>query len=333
MWVGVVLLLVLTFWRVGSFENATRLAVDETSPKFALAPGYSPDGRQFLTPGLAISFFFVWVFGGMGSPATLVRLMASKDTQTIRRSVVLLSVYNVMIYVPLLLICVAARGVLPNLVVSDEVMPRMALWTTRDLWGGSLLAGLILVAPFGAVMATVSSYLVVIASGLVRDVYQRFLRPAAGVVELRRLSYSVMVLVGLIAVAANLRPVAFLQAIVVFCASSGAATFVVPALMAAFWRRATAAGVIAAMLSGAATSLALLVAGSLLPDPLLGPATRFRSHYWCGLEPVVWGLLASLLAGILVSLCSRPPRPELLAKWFDAADETNAQVHETIAER
>ncbi|MBI2478313.1 MAG: sodium:solute symporter, partial [Planctomycetia bacterium] len=299
MWVGVLLLLGLTLWQVGSFEEATRTAVEKTSPAFALGPGYSPDGREFLTPGLALSFFFVWVFGGMGSPSTLVRLMACKDTQTIRRSVFLLSVYNVMIYVPLLLICVAARSVMPNLAVSDEVIPRMALWTTRDLWGGSVLAGLVLVAPFGAVMATVSSYLLVIASGLVRDVYQRFIRPAASQSELRWLTYAVMAAVGLISVAANLRPVTYLQAIVVFCGSSGAATFVVPALMAAFWRRATAAGAMSAMLAGAGMSLTLLIAGSIASDPLLGPATRFRSFYLLGLEPVIWGLLASLVAGVL----------------------------------
>ena len=35
-------------------------------------------------------------------------------------------------------------------------------------------------------MSTVSSYLVVIASGLVRDVYQHFFRPAASQAEVRR---------------------------------------------------------------------------------------------------------------------------------------------------
>ncbi len=64
---------------------------------------------------------------------------------------------------PLVMICVAARAIMPHLAVSDEVIPRMALWTTRDLPGGSLLAGIILAAPFGAVMATVSTYLVVIS--------------------------------------------------------------------------------------------------------------------------------------------------------------------------
>ncbi|MBW3600488.1 MAG: sodium:solute symporter, partial [Planctomycetes bacterium] len=272
MWLGVMILVSLALWKAGGLETASLQAVRNTGPEFVTAPGYSPDGRQFLTPPLALSFFFVWTFGGMGSPATLVRLMACKDTYTIRRSVFLLAAYNYMIYLPLIVICVAARAVMPDLAVSDEVIPRMALWSTQDLPGGSLIAGLVLAAPFGAVMATVSSYLVVIASGLVRDIYQRRLRPDATPREIQCLTYAAMVLVGLVAVAANLRPVSFLQAIVVFCGSSGAATFVVPAVMAAYWRRATAAGVLAAMLAGAGTSLALLLIGSQMNDPRLGPA-------------------------------------------------------------
>lgn len=318
MLVGVVILVTLALWKVGGLESATIQAIANTSPDFALAPGYSPDGRAFLTPALALSFFFVWVFGGMGSPATLVRLMACKDTPTIRRSVFLLAVYNFLIYIPLVFVCVAARAVMPELESSDEVIPRMAIWTTQGLPGGSILAGLVLAAPFGAVMATVSSYLVVIASGLVRDVYLRFFRRDASPREVRYLTYATMIGVGLVAVAANVRPVAYLQAIVVFCGSSGAATFVVPALMACFWRRATAAGALAAMVTGAGVASLLLLVGSQMPDPMVGPATQFRSYYLFGLEPIVWGLIGSLAAGVVVSLCTQPPDAKLISELFDA---------------
>jgi SSS family solute:Na+ symporter/sodium/pantothenate symporter len=320
MWVGVMILFALTLWQIGGPETSTRAAMAATGPEIAFGPGFAPDGREFLTPGLALSYFFIWVFAGLGSPATLVRLMACKDTQTVRRSVFLLAVYNTMIYLPLLVIAISARAVMPDLPASDEVIPRMALWTTRDLWGGHILAGLVLVAPFGAVMATVSAYLVVIASGVVRDVYQRFLRPKAEYAELRLLTSLVMVVVGLISVGANLRPVNFLQAIVVFCGSSGAATFVIPALMTAFWRRATAPGLIAAMLAGGGLSLALLIWGTLAADPLIGPKTQFRSYYVLGLEPIIWGLLASLVAGVAVSFCTKTPPPEHVNRFFDAAE-------------
>ena len=91
----------------------------------------------------------------------------------------------------------------------------MALWATRDLPIGSFWAGLILAAPFGAVMATVSSYLVVISSGVVHDIYQRFFRPEATENELKRATYLIMVLLGMICWLANVQPVQYLQALVV----------------------------------------------------------------------------------------------------------------------
>ena len=49
-----------------------------------------------------------------------------------------------------------------------------------------------------------------------------------------------MILLGVIGVVANINPVQFLQKLVVFSTTATAGTFVAPALMLAFWRRATA---------------------------------------------------------------------------------------------
>jgi SSS family solute:Na+ symporter/sodium/pantothenate symporter len=260
----------------------------------------------------------------MGSPASVVRIMACRDTGTIRRSIFILNVYNALIYLPLVIICVCGRAIIPDLPPgkSDEIIPRLALLTTRPLPGGSFLGGLILTAPFGAVMATVSGYLVVIASALVRDVYQRFLRPEAGEREIRRLSYLVMLVVGGVALAANIWPVDYLQAIVVFSGTGAAAAFVAPGLMTAFWRRATAAGAMAAMICGAGAMVSLYATGWILSwrgyDPMIGQATRFRPYFLLGIDPVVWGLLASATVGVLVSLCTRPPDPARVGLLFDA---------------
>ena len=306
-------------------QAATLDAIGATGTAYAFGPGFSPDGRQFLPVGLAFSFFVVWIFGGIGSPAGQVRLMASHDTQTIRRSIVLLCIYNTFIYLPLLIICVSSRSIFANLDAPDEVIPRLAIWATRGFWGGSFVSGLILAAPFGAVMATVSTYLVVIASGVVRDVYLRFVRPAAGQTEIRRVSQGVMIFFGLLSVALNIYPVQYLQALVVFSTSTIAATLLVPALMAAYWRRATVPGTIAAMLSGSATMLALFSSGWIMAfngyDQGLGPKTSFRAYYLAGLEPIVWGLTASIVAGVVVSLLTRPPDERLVAWLFDRQDE------------
>ncbi|HWB13287.1 MAG TPA: sodium:solute symporter [Pirellulales bacterium] len=321
MLVGVMILLPLVVSAAGGLEHASVAAVEQTGQEFLSPRGYSADGRSFLPFGSAVSFFFVWVYAGMGSPAGMVRVMASKNTETIRKSIFLLAAYNMLIYLPLIVICICARAIIPDLHKTDEIIPRLALHTTSQLPGGSLLAGLILTAPFGAVMATVSSFLVVIASGLVRDLYQRLIRPQASIAEIKRLTYAAMVLIGVIAFVANINPVQYLQALVVFSGSGGAAAFVVPAAMAAYWRRATAAGTTAAMTLGAVTVLVLYTIGFV-------EATGFRPHLLLGIDPIVWGLGVSLISGIVVSLLTAPPPPELVARLFD---QTEGQPAGTLA--
>ncbi|MBS0261967.1 MAG: sodium:solute symporter [Planctomycetes bacterium] len=326
MLVGVVFLLILAVTAVGGMETATVEAVSKTGPGFVFGPGFDPtnDGREYLPLGLAVSFFWVWVYAGVGSPAGMVRIMAGKSTEVIRKSIFLLSGYNYLIYLPLVVICICGRALIPDLPPgkTDEIIPRLAMLTTAKLPMGSFLAGLILAAPFGAVMATVSSYLVVIASGLVRDVYQRFINPQAGSHDLRRLSYMAMIGVGAIAVLANIKPVAYLQAIVVFSGTGAAATFCMPALMIAFWRRTTVAGTLSSMFGGAGTMLVLYVLGfsGYGADRRIGSVTTFRPYFLLDLDPMLWGLLVSFLAGVIVSLLTTPPDAALVSKLFDAEE-------------
>jgi len=315
---GVLLLVMLAVPAAGGLEHATRVAVEQTGPGFSFGPGFSPDGRDFLPLGLACSFFFVWVFGGFGSPASVVRVMASKSTSHIRKSIVLLGGYNLLIYIPLIMICICGRAIIAELPPgkTDEIIPRLTLSLTNGLPGGSLLAGFVLSAPFGAVMATVSGYLVVIASGVVRDIYQRFLRPHATARETRLLTYIVMICVGLFAFLLNVKPVAYLQVFVIFSGAGSAVTFVVPALMAAYWRRATAPGAIAAMIAGGGTLILFYIAGFFFPDPGIGPMGSIRPIFLSGLDPIIWGLSASLIAGVGVSLLTPAPDPKLVSRLF-----------------
>lgn len=321
MFAGVMLLLVACLSAVGGLEQATLRSLANTGPGFVFGPGYAADGsgHQFLPLSLAISFFVVWIWGGVGAPAGLVRLMASQNTNVIRKSIYVLSIYNLGIYLPLIVICVCGRALLPDLAKSDEIVPRLALLTTADWPGGSLVAGLILAAPFGAVMSTVSSYLVVLSSGVVRDIYQRLLRPGAQRDELRLAAWVTMILAGLISVAVMWSPPEYLQVFIVFSTSGAAATFLVPAVMACYWRRATPAGVGAGMVSGAGVVLFLYLCGIMgwSPAQAIGAAGDFRPWFLLGLEPLIWGLLASSSSAVLVSLLTAPLPAEHISRLFD----------------
>ena len=318
MFFGVMMLLLLSLAAVGGLQNATTQAIEKAGPAIAFGPGL---GRDFLPLGLAISFFIFWPATGFASPASVTRIMACKDTATLRKSVVILCFYNLGIYLPLICICLCARALLPDLTAigkADEVVPRMAILMTENIRGGSLLSGLILAAPFGAVMATVSAYLVVIASGLVRDLYQRFINPQASERQLKFWTRAAMISVGLVAVALNVNPVRYLQAVVVFSSGCAGASFIVPCLMLCYWRRATATGALAAMISGAVTMLVMYTIGFNSPDPKIGNATDFRPYFLAGLEPMMWAIPVSALVGIVASYLTPPPDEQQVAKFFEA---------------
>lgn len=324
MFLGVMVLLYASLSAAGGLENATMTSLKNTGPGFVTGPGYStgPEASDFLPLSLAVSFFIVWVWGGVGTPAGLVRLMASQDTSVIRKSIYLLSLYNMGIYLPLIVICICGRALIPDLEKTDEIIPRLALMTTQDWPAGSLVAGLILAAPFGAVMATVSSYLVVLSSAVVRDIYQRFVNPHADRDHLRIAAWGTMIVAGFLSVVINWNPVQFLQAFIVFSTSGAAATFLVPAIMACYWRRANASGIMVSMISGAVTVLVLYVIGvtGLITQTPIGAQTSFRPYFLLGYDPLIWGLLISVLLGSVTTWMTPPPDDDLVARMFDVLE-------------
>ena len=328
MFVGVVILLFACLTAAGGLEQATVKSLENTGPGFVFGPGYMADGspHEFLPLSLAISFFVIWVWGGVGAPAGLVRLMASQNTRVIRRSIYLLSLYNLGIYLPLIVICICGRALIPSLDKPDQIIPRLAIMTTSGWPGGSFIAGLILAAPFGAVMATVSSYLVVLSSGVVRDIYQRFIRQDADRDHLRRVAWCAMIAAGVISIAVSWYPVNYLQAFIVFSTSGAAATFLVPALMACYWRRATTKGVFASMISGAAVVMVLYLTGifSLVEKQPIGAASNFRPYFLLGMDPLIWGIAASGFFGIVVSFLSEPLAEDLVSRMFDVRHDLDS---------
>ena len=253
--VGVLILLPLAWTAAGGIDAGTAAGVAQIGPGYAFGPGA---GRDFLPWTMAVSFFFMWAITGMGQPSTVVRLMAFRDSKTLRHAIIWLTLYNLIIYVSIILIFIAARKVLPSLTPqqSDEAMPRMVIELAHPY-----IAGLILSAPYGAVMSTVSGFLLIISSGLVRDIYERFLQPGASDRQLARASRWSTWGVGVFAACVAINPPDFLQVIVIFSTSGLASVFLTPALLGCYWRRATAAGALGAMMTGGGTLLTLYAIG------------------------------------------------------------------------
>ncbi len=284
--------------------------------EFLYGPGRRPNGRPFHTFGLIISFFIMWAITGMAQPGNMVRLIAFKDSKTLKRAILTVTVYFALIYLPLVFVFVSARTLLPYL--SQENSDKaMALIATRVVasdggWFTSILAALLVAAPFAAIMSTVDSFLLMVSSGMVRDVYQRTLNPDAKEKTLKRASYLTTVVAGFLVAGFAIRRIDFLQYIIVFTSIGLACTLIWPIFLGLYWKRMTREGALAAMLVGSTT-----IVGLFLPTFFGG-----QTIYLFGFYPVVWGLLGSLTVAIVVSYLTGPP-PEDLVNFYFRVPKTN----------
>ncbi len=254
----------------------------------------------YLTIMSALSFFVFWAFGTAGQPGNMVRLMAFKETRTLRYAIVTVSLYFSFIYFTLVVIFCCGRTLLSGMEVDiDRTMPELATVLTAGA-GVPWLAGLLLAAPFAAVMSSVDSFLLVASSSLVRDVYQRFVRPEATSAQVKRLSYLATAAIGVAAFVASIKPPEKLQDVIVFASGGVGAAFLVPMAAVLYWRRANGPGLVAGMLGGAATHLVLHGLGWA---PL-------------GLNPFLWDQLGAALALLVVTWRTRPPKPALVHRYF-----------------
>ena len=285
-------------------------AAEEETGSYVTAPGPHRESTSgFLPLSLAVSFFFMWAISGTGQPSNMVRLMAFKDTVTLRRSIFTVALYYTMIYFPLVIIFCCARILLPGMEAeADRIMPQMAVTLTTNV-GMGWLAGLLIAAPFAAVMSTVDSFLLMISSALVRDIYQRNMNPDATEKQIKKLSYIFTLVVGLGALIGAMNPPEFLQDIIVYTGSGLAAAFLAPVVYALYWPRSNHQGCIAAMIGGFGAHLSLYIIGFINGE-------GFTPYRPLELDPIIIGLFGSFIIGFIVTLKTAPPSDKVVKKYF-----------------
>ena len=263
---------------------------------YVSAPGPHPDNEDgFLNVWVAVSFFFFWAFGSAGQPSNMVRLMAFNGTNVLRKAMLSISIYFTVIYLLLVVIFCCGRILLPGMEIdSDRIMPELAATVTSSA-GVPWLAGLLLAAPFAAVMSSVDSFLLMVSSSVVRDIYQNRVNPDASEQRLKKLSYLVTAVVGILAMLAVLNPPEYLQDLIVFATSGLAGCFLMPVLLGLYWPGMTARGAIAGMLGGLGCHLGLYLIGWVVNG-------KFASYQLLEFNPFIWAILVSGLLSYLVSI-------------------------------
>lgn len=288
---GSILIAIIMIAKAGGMANinATMLAQD---PNLLVGPG--PD--NWLPINTAISMFFVLGVAVMAQPHVITRLFSVKDTDSVKKAGVLVAVITFIWFISLFISSIAGRALIPSIDVPDQIFPTIVVNYTPKL-----LAGIMLSAPFAAVMSTVASLLLSTSSAIIRDIIERNSKEELTDVKLKKLSYITTLTISILVMILSLNPPAFLQAIVIFAISGFAASFTIPIAVGLFWPGATPTGGFVSMVLGFLTLIVLYA--FKIPNPL-------------GFNPLIWGLLVSFISIIIVSKVTKPSSDELLERYF-----------------
>lgn len=254
--------------------------------------------------------------GFLGSPQLFVRFIALRSESELGRGTAVALVWTLLADVGAVLTGLVGRHLLvgPGGSVAglgsggEDVMPLLV-----DLLLPALFVGVFVSIVLAAIMSTVDSLLVLAASAVVRDVYQKVLRPETpddALVAKSRAATFVLTFAALavalgVAVATPDRTVFWF---VIFGWSGISATFCPTIILSLFWPGTTARGALAAMVTGFVCVPLFKFAAPELPE--VGDAFAKLSE----LPPA---FAASLVAGVLVSLLDRKGRAALREAGVD----------------
>jgi sodium/proline symporter len=242
--------------------------------------------------GVLLGFLGIGL-GSPGNPHILARYMSIADAAQLRTAAVVGTVWNVVMAWGALFAGLAGRlyfadpALLPG-GDPENLYPALAS-QVLPAW----LFGLVIAAVFAAIMSTTDSQLLVAASAVVRDLYEKVLRRDRQV-DQKRLVFLSRVVVAFLVVLAVLLGFYAEQVVfwlVLFSWGGLGASLGPTSILGLYWKGTTRAGVIAGMLAGAGTVIAWEL------TPVLSEA----------LYELIPGFLAGLVVTVVVSWATAKP--------------------------
>ena len=231
--------------------------------------------------------------GSPGNPHIIVRYMSIADPDQLRTSAVVGTVWNVVMGWGALFIGLAGRVWLPDTTMlpnadTEQLYPLLAAQHLHPV-----LFGIVVASIFAAIISTADSQLLVAASSVVRDLYEKILCRGSAVPQRRLVRYSRIVVVMLVLAATVFGLVAqqLVFWLVLFAWAGLGAAIGPTSILALYWRGTTRAGVIAGLITGTVVTIVW--------------------QYTPALEPLLYELVPAfalaLLATVIVSRLTAPP--------------------------
>ncbi len=193
--------------------------------------------------------------GSPGNPHILVRYMSIKDAAQFRWTAIVGTLWNLVMGMGAVMIGIVGRAYFhtPDLLPGGD--PENIFITLADTLMHPFLVGLILASVFAAIMSTADSQLLVAASSIVRDLYEKTGKKKKKIQSGKMAFYSRLSVffIVIIAVFLGVYSKDLIFWFVLFAWGGLGAAIGPTSILALFWEKTTRAGVIAGLLTGAIT--------------------------------------------------------------------------------
>ncbi len=224
----------------------------------ALISQLEPAHLDPLSLGLGALIGFVGIgLGSPGQPHIVVRYMSIDDPRQLTRAALIGTSWNVVLGLGAICIGLVGRVVVPEFSGLPEEDPEMIYLVLSAEYFGPVVYGLLVGGVFAAILSTADSQLLVVASTVVRDLYQQVIREG-GRIEPRTelmLSRVVVVVAGLVAVVLAFLAKDLVFWLVLFAWGGLGASLGPPLILGLYWDRMSRAGAIGGMLTGTVVTI------------------------------------------------------------------------------
>lgn len=273
-----------------------------------IAANVTPRQHAFLgnmTWVQALGYFVPTLLLALGNGNMYQRFFSARDAHEARRAVIGWVTGVIIIGVGLQSLAVIGSSYFKDLSVTES--GKIILLVAHE--GVPTAIGCLLIAAIVAIIiSTANSFLLVPATNIMRDIFQRFIYPAITDRQIVIYSRLVLVVLGVSAYAL----IQFFPRILdaAYAAYTVYGAGLTPALVATFfWKRATACAAVGSILTGMSVTVVWEVARKIL------------GQFPLGLPAVYPALTLSILVLIIVSLMQAPPSTDKWQPFFKATSD------------
>ena len=260
--------------------------------------------------GISVVSALAWGLGYFGMPQVLLRFMAIRKADELKRSRRIATVWVVISLAAAVFIGVVGRTVFPTELKSSSEAENVFITLSQNLLP-PLIAGIVMAGILAATISSSDSYLLIAASAFSKNIYGGLIKKDATDKQVMFSSRVVLIVISLIGIAIAWNENSIIFKLVSFAWAGFGATFGPVMLLSLFWKRINQKGAVAGMITGGVS----VFIWKLLLNPLGGVFAVYE---------LLPAFILSCIVIVAVSLLTKAPDDEIV-KTFDKVKQMTKQ--------